>query len=286
MSIALKAYAKVNIHLDITGRFSDGYHSLFMVMQSVGLYDRIILEKAGKGITLLCSDKHIPLDESNTEYKAARLFFEKTGIQGGVIIETEKNIPQQAGLAGGSADAAAVLTGLNILYGAGLSEHQLREIGLQVGSDVPFCLKGGTCLVQSRGGIIAPVKPAENCFAVLVKPERGVSTAQAYADADETYLYHPDNSRMLEACETGSFEDICKYAGNVFEQVVEVPERVDIKKIMREHNCLMAQMTGSGPTVFGLFGSKDDAQAAAEKLKKICPGVFLTEPVDCGVSVE
>lgn len=279
MKITVKAPAKINIFLDILRKLDNGYHSLFMVMQTVGLCDTVTLETAGRDIKLTCSDPEIPADERNTAYKAAQAFFDYTGIKQGVAINIEKNIPHEAGLAGGSADAAAVLKGMNELFDTKLSGSELCSLGLKVGSDVPFCTVGGTCIVQNTGGIISRITPLKKCHVVLVKPERGVSTAKAYAEADETYLYHPDSVRMMDCCEKGDFKGICKYAGNVFEQVVEVPERVEIKRIMRLHNVSLAQMSGSGPTVFGLFENKSDAETAAEELGEKFGKVFITQTV-------
>lgn len=285
MEVKVKAYAKINIFLDILGKLENGYHSLFMVMQSVDLYDTVTLTPTDKGISLTCSEQGIPCDERNTACKAAKVFFEKTGIEKGVKIHIDKSIPHEAGLAGGSADAAAVFKGLDALFETNLPTYELCEMGLMVGSDVPFCIVGGTCLAQNTGGVLSPLKPLKNCFIVLAKPDRGVSTAKAYADADSTYIYHPDCMKMLDACEKGDFTAICKQAGNVFEQVVEVPERVEIKRIMRENNCSLAQMSGSGPTVFGIFENEDDAVKSAEKIKKICSKVFVTKPVKSGTEI-
>lgn len=285
MSIVLKAAAKINIFLDILGKLENGYHSLFMVMQSVGLYDTVAVEKTDSGISLSCTGDGIPCDSRNTAYKAAEKFFEKSGIRAGAAISIEKNIPHGAGLAGGSADAAAVIVGLNELFGTEYDVTELCEIGLQVGSDVPFCIRGGTCLAQNTGGVISPLKHLTDCHVVLAKPSRTVSTAEAYEMADSVYIYHPDCQRMLDLCEKGDFEGICSCAGNVFEQVVEVPERVEIKRIMRENNAKLAQMSGSGPTVFGIFENENDASVSAEHLKKICPDVFVTRPVKNGVVI-
>ncbi len=285
MKITVEAPAKINIFLDILGKLDNGYHSLFMVMQSVSLCDRVILSENEGGINIICDVPGVPCDERNTAYKAAKVFCEKLGVEPAVDIEIIKNIPHEAGLAGGSADAAAVLRGLNEMTGAGFTDEELCRLGLKVGSDVPFCVVGGTCLSQNTGGVLSRLMPLKDCFIVLAKPDRGVSTAKAYSDADEAYLYHPDNMRMLDCCEKGDFEGICKYAGNVFEQVVEVPERVEIKRIMRENNVSLAQMSGSGPTVFGIFEKENDALKAAEEIKKLCAGVFVAKPVDSGAEV-
>lgn len=283
MKITVNAPAKINLFLDIIGKLDNGYHSLFMVMQTVGLCDTITVEKSNeKGIFLTCSEEKLPCDEKNIAYKAAAAFCKKYKIEPNVKIHIEKRIPFAAGLAGGSADAAAVMVALDKLYETALSEYELCKTGLLVGSDVPFCIKGGTCLSQNTGGILSPLEPLKDCFIVLAKPDSGVSTAEAYAAADSTYLYRPDSMRMLDACEKGDFKGICKYAGNVFEQVIEVAERVEFKEIMRKHGCSLCQMSGSGSTVFALFESKENAESCAEELRKICPNVFVTTPVNHG----
>ena len=166
-----------------------------------------------------------------------------------------------------------------------LSERELCEIGLRVGSDVPFCIVGGTCLSQNTGGVLSYLKPLKQCSIVISKPVKGVSTAEAYSAADSVYLYHPDSMRMLDACERGDFGGICRYAGNVFEQVVEVVERVEIKRIMREEGAALAQMSGSGPSVFALFEDEAAAARCAERLRPICPQTYVTYPLERGAAV-
>ena len=287
MKITVNAPAKINLFLDIIGKLDNGYHSLFMVMQSVGLSDTVTVEESDEcGIFLSCSDSRLPSDQSNIAYKAAAAFFKKTGVEPKVKIGIEKCIPFAAGLAGGSADAAAVIVGLNELCKTGLSQAELCKIGLSVGSDVPFCIVGGTCLSQNTGGVLSSLEPLKDCFIVLAKPESGVSTAEAYAAADNAYIYKPDSMRMLDACEKGDFEGICKHAANVFEQVIEVADRVEFKRVMRSYGSLLCQMSGSGPTVFGLFENEDDAKKCAQELKKICPNVFVTVPVNHGAVIK
>ena len=280
------APAKINLFLDILGKLENGFHSLFMVMQAVDLCDEITVDKGENGIVLSCSDERLPQDERNIAYKAAKAFFEATGIEPNAVIHIEKKIPFEAGLAGGSADAAAVIVGLDELYGTKLSKQTMCEIGLTVGSDVPFCIKGGTCVAQNRGEVLSRVKPLKKCYIVLAKPEKGVSTAQAFAAADKAYIYHPDNLKMLEACSNGDFEGICKHASNVFEQVIEVVERVRIKEVMRLCGARLYQMSGSGPTVFGIFEDKNKAEECVKELKNICNDVFLTKPVNYGAKVK
>lgn len=283
--IKVIAPAKINLFLDILGKLDNGFHSLFMVMQSVDLYDEITISKGECGISLTCSDARLPRDKGNIAYKAAKEFFEATEIEPNAVISIEKNIPVEAGLAGGSADAAAVIVGLNELYGTGLSKQKMCDIGLKVGSDVPFCIKGGTCVAQNTGEVLSRVKHLKDCFIVLAKPEKGVSTAAAFAAADKAYIYHPDNLKMLEACSKGDFEGICKHAGNVFEQVIEVVERVEIKEIMRLNGSLLYQMSGSGPTVFGIFDSREKAESCAAELREKFDSVFLTKPVKHGAKI-
>lgn len=287
MKITAYAPAKINLFLDIVGKLDNGYHSLFMVMQSVGLEDVVTLEETNEaGIFLTCSDDRLPTGEKNIACKAAKKFFETIGKEPAIKIHIEKNIPFEAGLAGGSADAAAVIVALNEICKAGLSKRELCEIGLSVGSDVPFCIVGGTQLSQNTGGVLSELKPLKDCAIVLAKPQKGVSTAEAYAAADSAYIYRPDSMRMLDACEKGDFDGICSYAGNVFEQVIEVAERVEIKEKMRSCGARLYQMSGSGPTVFGLFDDREGAEKCAEMLKKICPDVYVTKPLDRGILLE
>lgn len=287
MKISAFAPAKINLFLDIIGRLDNGYHSLFMVMQSLSLGDMVTVEDCEeKGIYLTCSEKSLPTDEKNIAFKAAKKFCEAVGEEPSVRIHIEKKIPFAAGLAGGSADAAAVLVALNEMYDNRFSQAELCKIGLSIGSDVPFCICGGTSLSQNTGGVLSPLEPLKDCFIVLAKPEYGVSTAEAYSAADNAQIYHPDFMRMLDSCEKGDFEGICKYAGNVFEQVIEVPDRVEYKRIMRDCGASLCQMSGSGPTVFAIFENKENAEKCAGELREICRDVHITTPVAHGVVTE
>lgn len=286
MVLRINAYAKINLFLDILGKLENGYHSLYMIMQSVSLCDTVTLGKNNSGgISVGCSYEDIPQGKKNIAYKAAEAFFASADIiNEGTDIYIEKRIPSAAGLAGGSADAAAVIDGLDRLYNAGLSARQKLEIALQVGSDVPFCLTGGTSVTENTGDVIAPLPPLAPCFIVLAKPARGVSTAEAYAAYDDAeYIYHPNRILMLEKAAAGDLDGICENAGNVFEQVIEVVERIEIKAIMRECGAALCQMSGSGPTVFGIFKSRADADSCAERLKSVCSEVFVCEPVPYGI---
>ncbi|MBQ4626241.1 MAG: 4-(cytidine 5'-diphospho)-2-C-methyl-D-erythritol kinase [Clostridia bacterium] len=287
MKITAYAPAKINLFLDIVGRLDNGYHSLFMVMQSVSLEDIVTVEETdAAGIFLSCSDERLPTDEKNIAFKAAKRFFDAAGKEPRIKIHIEKKIPFEAGLAGGSADAAAVIVALNEICKTEFSSRELCEIGLSVGSDVPFCIVGGTRLSQNTGGVLSELKPLKDCVIVLAKPQKGVSTAEAYAAADSAYIYRPDSMRMLDACEKGDFDGICSYAGNVFEQVIEVAERVEIKEKMRSCGAKLYQMSGSGPTVFGLFDEEENAMKCAQMLREICPDVYVAKPLNRGIMLE
>jgi len=278
----IKAYAKINLMLDILGTLPSGYHNLWMIMQSVSLYDTVTVEKNNsEKITITCSKKGIPTNEKNIAYKAAACFFEKTGIKNcGIHIHIEKTIPSEAGLAGGSADGAAVIKALNEIFDTKLAERELCRIGRKVGADVPFCIVGGTCLAQNIGDVLSPLDDIPQCYFVLAKPKMGVSTKEAFASFDNaSYIRKPKKEKMLIAAANGDFDEMCNLAANVFEQVIEVPERVEIKKIMRKNNSKLSLMSGSGPTVYGIFENENDAENCAKQLKSITNDVFVATPV-------
>lgn len=274
--------------LDILGRTDDGYHSLFMIMQSVGIYDTITLEETGipGEIRLSCSNDRLPCNEKNIAYKAAAAFFEKAGVKNpGISIHIEKRIPFEAGLAGGSADAAAVLTGLNKMTQANLDIEALCQIGVKIGADVPFCLKGGTMLAMGIGEVLAPLPPVRDNFYILVKPDQGVSTKEAYDAADNNHIRHTDKNGILRALSTQQEDKAYPLIANVFEQFVEVPDRVDIKATMRKHKALAHCMSGSGPTVYGIFDTEIRARSCVAELEKKYNNVFLCKPVKNGVEI-
>lgn len=286
MKAVYEAFSKINLMLDIITRLPNGYHSLFMLMQSVSLSDRITVETNSSGNTeLACSQRLIPTDKSNIAYKAADAFFDYTKIKNtGLKINIEKNIPFSAGLAGGSADGAAVIQALDDIYATSLSDYQKNRIGIKVGADVPFCLTGGTRLAQNTGDILSPLPDMKNCYIVLCKPDMGVSTKKAYDAFDQNKnLRHLDCAGILYAASLGDYEAVCAKIGNVFEQLVEVPERVKIKSVMNAFKAKATCMSGSGPTVFGVFLNKSDAQKACEKLKLKYAQTFLCEPVSSGL---
>lgn len=282
----VKAAAKINLMLDILKKLDNGYHSLFMIMQSVDLYDTVTVEQNGSNeIIIKCNKDGVPCNEKNIAYKCATAFFDFCNIsKRGVTIEIEKVIPMAAGVAGGSADGAAVLYCLNSIYKTNLTEKELSAIGNKVGADIPFSLVGGTAIALGTGNVIAPVADLSDCCIVLVKPEQDVSTPKAYAEFDAlNHVRHLDRASMIEAVSNGDYNKICSLCGNVFEQAVEVPKRPHIKGIMRKCGADATCMSGSGPTVFGLFSDKDKAELCFEKLSKKYKDVFMCQPVKKGV---
>lgn len=279
--ITADAYAKINLTLDIMGKRRDGYHLLRMAMQSVSLCDTLTLERAaGGGIRLICREEGVPLDSENTVFRAAEGFFRYCGMETqGVRINIQKQIPSQAGLGGASADAAAALRALNLLFETGLTAEELCGIGLKVGADVPFCLLGGTRLAEGIGERIAALPPMPDCWIVLCKPNIGVSTKEAYALADRgTIPYKPHTDRMAAALGTGKLEAVCKALGNHFEAVLQLPEIESLKREMEALGALGAGMTGSGSVVFGLFEQEAAARCCEQELQKIYREVFLCKP--------
>ncbi len=266
----LKANCKINLTLDVTGKREDGYHLVSMIMQSLDLCDTVEITKSDK-ISVFCDKGEVPCDESNIAFKAAKLFFKKNNIEGGAEIKITKRIPVAAGLAGGSADGAAVLKGLNDLYETNKSENELMEAGLEIGADVPFCIMGGTALAEGIGEILTPLKPFENVVVCLAKPNFSVSTPKAYGEIDRTPpKNHPDNKRVIRAIEEGNLKEVCNGLINVFEEVTrkEHPEIDEIKNVMLSKGALGAAMSGSGPSVYGIFDSVEKAQDACNALKE------------------
>ena len=288
MKITLKAYAKINLMLDILSRFENGYHDLFMIMQSVSLYDEVsVSETVTKDITITCNVPSIPTDEKNIAYKAAKAFFDYTKIENsGINIDIKKNIPHAAGLAGGSTDGAAVIVALDKLFDTGLREKDIIAIGSKVGADVPFCALGGTMLAQYTGTVLSHLPDLELPYIVIVKPTQDVSTAEAYAAFDSAErVRHLDKNGMLQAVIGGDYEKVYEKVGNVFEQFIDVTERVLIKDIMRKHGAKCTQMSGSGPSVFGIFEDKEMAENCLEELKKSYEQSYICSSTDRGCDI-
>lgn len=274
-----KAFAKINLSLDILSRREDGYHDLRMVMQTVSLWDTLFLRRA-EGIQLSCGESPLPCDSRNTVWRAAEAFLQETGFPG-LSIRLEKRIPSQAGLGGGSADAAAVLRGANALYGAGLSPERLCSLGKQVGADVPFCIRGGTALAEGIGDRLTPLPGIPRCRIVIGKPETGVSTAEAYKKADEPGRREKRyTERLLRAMKSGMLPELARALGNDFQDFLCIPESECIRKAMLDQGALGALMTGSGSAVYGLF-SPDSGQAeeCVRQLELCGIPVFLCDPV-------
>lgn len=285
MKITLKAYAKINLMLDILSRLENGYHDLFMIMQSVSLYDEVTVAKsAGRDIAITCNIEGIPTDEKNIAYKAAKAFFAYTGIKGeGITIHLEKNIPHAAGLAGGSTDGGAVIVALDRLFGTNLKEKDIINIGKTVGADVPFCAIGGTMLAQYTGTVLSHLPDLSLPYIIIVKPEQDVSTAAAYSAFDTAQrVRHLDKTGMLQAVIEGDLKSIYSKVDNVFEQFIDVSDRVIIKNIMRNYGAKCACMSGSGPSVFGIFEDRESAESCLAALKKDYVQTFLCSSTDCG----
>ena len=286
INMKVKVAAKINLMLDILKKLPNGYHSLFMIMQSVDLYDTITVDKNNEDkIIIKCDTEGVPCNEKNIVYKCADAFFNALSVTDrGITIKIEKNIPMAAGTAGGSTDGAGVLYCLNKLYNTNLSQKQLCEIGGKVGADIPFCLVGGTAVCLGTGTIVAPTTDLPDCYIVLCKPQQDVSTPEAYAQFDGlSRVRHLDRISMIDAVADGDYEKICSLCGNVFEQAVEVPKRPHIKGVMRKSGADASVMSGSGPTVFGIFSEKEKAEDAYNKLLKKYDNVYLCKPAKQGI---
>jgi 4-diphosphocytidyl-2-C-methyl-D-erythritol kinase len=268
-----KAPAKINLALDVLFKRPDGYHEVEMIMTTVDLADRIELKEiAGNQIEILSHNRFVPDDHRNLAYQAAYLLKERFGIRQGVQIGIEKNIPVAAGLAGGSSDAAAALRGLNRLWKLDLSLDELAEIGAEIGSDVSFCVYGGTALAQGRGEIITHLPMPPKCWIVLAKPTLGVSTADVYKRLQLNKVHHPDVRGMISAIESNRYDQVCKRLGNVLETVTlqMYPEVANIKEQMKTFGADAVLMSGSGPTVFGLVEHDSRMQRVYNGLRGFC----------------
>ena len=276
-----KAYAKINLGLDVIGRLPNGYHEVKMIMQTVGIYDVLTLEKIPEGIVVTTDNGELPTDENNLIYKSAKIMMEKYHLPGGVRIHLEKNIPIAAGMAGGSTDAAATFIGMNELFEIGADEEELREHGVKVGADVPYCIMGGTALAEGIGEILSPLPAPKDCHLLIAKPDINVSTKYVYEHLDaEGVEKHPDIDGMVEALKQGTLKGIVERLGNVLETVTvkRYPIIQEIKEIMLENGADGSLMSGSGPTVFGIFTEKGKAESALKKLreKELAKQLFVT----------
>ncbi|UJF26967.1 4-(cytidine 5'-diphospho)-2-C-methyl-D-erythritol kinase [Planococcus sp. 107-1] len=272
----VKAPAKINLTLDVLHKRPDNYHEIEMIMTTVDLADRIGLKATESGIHIESADRFVPNDSRNLAYQAAQLLKDKFHIKSGVIISLDKQIPVAAGLAGGSSDAAATLKGLNQLWQLNLSLDELAELGAQIGSDVSFCVYGGTALAKGRGEIIQELPTPPNCWVILAKPTIGVSTADVYGAFDVTKAEHPNTQAMIEALETGDYQAMCDNLGNALESVTLnlYPEVAQIKEQMKKFGADAVLMSGSGPTVFGLVHQEARIPRIYNGLRGFCAEVY------------
>ncbi len=285
MQVTVDAPAKINLTLNIEGIREDGYHLLSSVFQTVSLSDRVVITQTEKeGLALAMSDAALPCDERNTAYRAAKLFFEAVGIAPSVSIAVEKHIPQQAGLGGGSADAAGVLVGLNALYGEPLSLEQLCRVGERVGADVPFCIVGGTAMVTGIGEVIEPLPSLASCDIVIAKPPVGVSTKDAYRAVDSHQTIPADQTAMTQAIQSGDLVRVGSLLSNAFEQALAIEQVASLLADMRTFAPLGCMMSGSGSAVFALFDQKEKAQACAHSLQKSAQ-TYICAPLSRGAAV-
>ena len=284
-SVTVLAPAKLNLALDVVGTLPNGYHDLDMVMQAIDLQERLVRRRSPY-LNLRVPGSFVPVNNKNTAIKAALAFFDYTGLLAGVDITIHKAVPVRAGMAGGSADAAGVLVGMNELYGAKLSMSELCAIGATIGADVPFALMGGTCRVRGVGDLLKPLPPCPDCRFVVVMPSIGVSTPEAFQRYDQMGSpVHPDCERQEAAVRAGDLAAICAAAGNALEHCSGAQETPAICAKLNEHGALTSQMTGSGAAVFGVFDGEDAARAAVQALQGSYKQVYLCRPVRGGAQV-
>ncbi|MFC7061759.1 4-(cytidine 5'-diphospho)-2-C-methyl-D-erythritol kinase [Halobacillus seohaensis] len=284
MVVLEKAPAKINLSLDVLHKRNDGFHEVEMVMTTVDLADRIELTKLSNNtIRIESESRFVPNDERNLAYRAAKVMKEHFQVKAGVKIFIEKNIPVAAGLAGGSSDAAAVLRGLNRLWGLRASLEELAELGSRIGSDVPFCVYGGTALAKGRGEKIQELPSPPPCWVVLAKPAIGVSTEVVYQKLNINKADHPNTEAMITALNEKDFKGICSQVSNTLEGVTTKlhPEVEQIKEKMRQAGADAVLMSGSGPTVFALVGQEAKLHRIYNSLKGFCPEVHLVRMLGC-----
>lgn len=278
----IKAYAKINIALDVVGKRDDGYHLLRMIMQTIDLYDIIEIEKINSGIELKCNKHYVPTDERNLAYKAAKLFKETYSIDDGVYINLIKNIPVSAGLAGGSTDAAGVLKLMNKIFNINADDEELKSLGLKLGADVPYCINGGTALCEGIGEKITALKPFKDKILVLIKPPFGVSTKEVYKAFDlSKVIFHPRIDELIENMKNDDVYFVANNMKNLLENVTLKKHRVivNIKEEVKLNGCIGTMMSGSGPTVFAFFDDMLKAQTCYDNMKKKYKDVFITRTI-------
>ncbi len=283
--ITRKAYAKINLGLDVIRRRPDGYHEVKMIMQTVGICDILTFRKSGRqdgAVTLFLDKKGLPCGKENLVYRAAELLTRTHGLRDGVEITLEKRIPIAAGMAGGSTDAAAVFHGMNELFGLSMSLQEMKDLGVGIGADVPYCIQGGTALSEGIGEILTALPSPPAAYLLIAKPDISVSTKFVYENLHADRLQsHPDIDGMVQALERGSLEGIVSRMENVLETVTvrEYPVIHMLKDIMRREGALNALMSGSGPTVFGVYKTREAAEASRPAVEKsgMAKEIFVTE---------
>ena len=278
----IKSYAKINISLDIVGKREDGYHLLEMIMQQVELYDLIDVNIIPKGIKVSCNKSYVPTDERNIAYKAAKLFMDTYKINKGVSINIEKNIPVAAGLAGGSGNGAAVLRVMRDLFRINVNDKELMKLGTTIGADVPYCIKGGTALCEGIGEKLTTLKPFKDKIILLVKPNFGVSTKDTYKAIDINRIHkHPKTNELIKNMEFGNLKFVAENMRNVLENVTlkKYPIIISIKETMMDFGALGSMMSGSGPTVFGIYDDMLSVQRAFEYFREKYNEVYITRTI-------
>ena len=280
--IILEAFGKINLSLDVLHKRTDGYHELNTIMQQIDLKDTIILREIKEGIIIECNDEGVPLDHTNLVYKAWEKIVERTGVNKGIHISINKKIPIASGLAGGSTDGAAVLKGLNTLWDLNLSEEELRNIGLEIGADIPFCIMGGTAHAKGIGEKLTKLKTFSNKMVLLANVGIPISTAYVYGSLNLSSIDNRiDIDKMVKYIEEDDLPRLAKNMANVMEQVVikEYPIIDEIKKDMIRHGALGSIMSGSGPTVFGLFDDEEKLYRCKNELEKRIEKVFVAKTI-------
>lgn len=285
--LKLKAYGKINLALDVLRKREDGYHDVRMIMQTVGIYDQLELQATRKpGIAVETNLSYLPVNENNLVYQAAKLLMDEFSVKSGIHITLRKFIPVAAGMAGGSSDAASVLFGVNKMFNLGLSREELMKRGVKIGADVPYCLLRGTALSEGIGEKLTPLPAMPQCWVLIAKPGISVSTKLVYENLNinaRSGDCHPDIDGMVQAIQKQDLQEVAKKFGNVLELVTakKYPIIEEIKAVMKKNGALNALMSGSGPTVFGLFTDERAAQKAYEELRygslaSLAKQVYLT----------
>lgn len=283
----LYSYAKINLFLNIVSKRQNGYHDIQSVMQTVNIKDEIIIKYAEKGIKISCDDEAIPLDSSNTVWKAASMIMEKYGLEKGVSIDIRKTIPSGAGLAGGSGNAAAVILGMNDMFDLSMTDDEMAEIAVKIGADVPYCLVGGTCIAEGIGEELERIN--DFCWdnILIVKPEISISTASVYGKVEKHMYNRYDMGEIVRKISEMDYQEALFSTGNILEDIVEEihPEIKDIKNEMKSFNALLSMMTGSGSAVVGFFNNELDMDKCAEAFKNRYDKIFKTNTVRKGVKL-